>query len=489
MPSDADTSRPGPSLSLWSFRDDVTIETAEDGTLTILSRWGDVPVGRPTPAVEEVLHRMTYGPVALGNVAGLDAPVLRAVFDRLPGRVVRSLGSRDSPVPLLSVQPVSPLGVLELPEVAEDRSVRLSRFAFAHQRDGELVIESPLSHHRVVLHRPQAALVLGGLPRATSIAEVGRKVGLAPPVVADVVTYLVGAGMVVVGEAGTSGFPEDTDPTLRTWSPYDLLFHSRSRLGTHDEPAGATFRHVATVPPPPAVKPAPAGPRIPMYRPPVPVPHGMTLTEAVDRRRSTHTFAEAAPSTRDLGELLFHAARIRMQTVATAPDNVRYTVTRRPYPSAGSLYELELYLTVDRSPDLRRGIYHYSPADHALTLVNASPADVDELLDNARVSVGGRRPPPVLITMTARAGRLSWVYESIAYATTLKHVGMLQQTLCLVATMLGLATCALTMGDARVSASAFGLDWPAEVGVGEFAIGLPENDISCNEEYLGVHGM
>ncbi|MFY1598564.1 SagB family peptide dehydrogenase [Micromonospora sp. WMMD737] len=489
MPSDADTSRPGPSLSLWSFRDDVTIETAEDGSLTILTRWGDVPVGRPAPAVEEVLHRMTYGPVALGNVAGLDGHALRSLLDRLPGRIVRSLGSRDSPVPLLSVQPVSPLGVFELPEVAEDQPVRLSRFAFAHQRDGELVLESPLSHHRVLLHRPQVSLVLGALPRATTVVEVARRVGLALPGVADVVAYLVGAGMVVVGAAGTSRFHEDSDPTLAMWSPYDLLFHSRSRLGTHDDPAGATFRHVATLPPPAAVKPAPAGPRIPMYRPPVPVPHGMTLTEAVDQRRSTRTFAEAAPSTRELGELLFHTARVRMQTVATAPDNVRYTVTRRPYPSAGSLYELELYLTVDRCPDLRRGIYHYSPVEHALTLVNSSPADIDEMLDNARVSVGGRRPPPVLITMTARVGRLSWVYDSISYATTLKHVGMLQQTLCLVATMLGLATCALTMGDARVSASAFGLDWPAEVGVGEFAIGLPENDMSCNDEYLGVHGM
>ena len=53
--------------------------------------------------------------------------------------------------------------------------------------------------------------------------------------------------------------------------------------------------------------------------------------------------------------------------------------------------------------------------------------------------------------MTARIGRLSWVYDSIAYATTLKHVGVLQQTLYLVATMLGLAPCALAMGDAELA--------------------------------------
>ncbi|MEH1097965.1 SagB family peptide dehydrogenase [Micromonospora sp. CPCC 205561] len=489
MSSDADTSHPGPNTSLWSFRDDVTIETAEDGSLTVLSRWGDVPVGGPPPSVAEVLRRMTYGPIALGNVAGLDRAVLRAVLDLLPGRVVRSLGSRDSPVPLLSVQPVSPQGVFTLPELPGDAVVRMSRFAFARQREGELVLESPLSQHRVVLHRPQAALVLGALARATDVAAVARRTELAVAVVTDVVAHLVGADMVLLGTADPPRFAEDSDPTLLLWSPYDLLFHSRSRLGRHDDPVGATFRHAGAVPPPVPAKAPPAGPRIPMYRPPLPVPPGMSLTETLERRRSARSFADSAPSLRDLGELLFHAARVRLQATATAPDDVRYTVTRRPYPSAGSLYELELYLTVDRCQDLRRGIYHYSAVEHALTLVNATTADVDELLHNARVCVGGRRPPPVLITMTARADRLSWVYESIAHATTLKHVGMLQQTLYLVATMLGLAACALTLGDARVCASAFGLDWPAEVGVGEFAVGLPGNDAVCDEEYPDVHGM
>jgi SagB-type dehydrogenase family enzyme len=128
---------------------------------------------------------------------------------------------------------------------------------------------------------------------------------------------------------------------------------------------------------------------------------------------------------------------------------------------------------VDRAEGLPRGIYHYDPEGHALTLVNESTADIDELLDSAMVQTGARRRPPTLITMTARIGRLSWVYDSISYATTLKHVGVLQQTLYLVATSLGLAPCALAMGDAEVATNAFGLDWPAEVSVGEFVIGLP----------------
>ncbi|NUT96053.1 MAG: SagB/ThcOx family dehydrogenase [Saccharothrix sp.] len=495
MRSDADAPPPGASLSLWSFRDDVAIETAEDGSLTILARWGDVTLDPPGRAIEEVLHRMTFGPVALGNVDGLDEEELHGLFGRLPGRIVRSLGSRDSAIPLLSAQPVSPHGVLELPEVPPDRPVRLSRFALARQRDGELVQESPLSHHRVVLHRPQASAVIAALARPTTVAEVARRVALPVPLVGEIVAYLVGAGMAVQAENGA--FDEDHDPALRSWSPYELMFHSRSRLGRHDEPAGATFRHVDTTPAPPAAKAAPPGKRFPLPSPDATTTSangttpsraaGITLVEAIEGRRSTRAFTAESPTAAQLGELLHRAAAVRSRQEVDGPGGTRYEVTRRPYPGAGSLYELELYLTADRCPDLPRGIYHYSATDHALTLVNDDPAAVDEVLDGARVATGGRRPPPALLTITARMDRMAWVFDGISYATTLKHVGVLQQTLYLVATGLGLAACALAMGDDDTSATALGLDWPAEVSVAEFALGFA--DSYYDEPYSAVHGM
>lgn len=480
---DAGSPPPELSLPLWSFRDDVAIEVAEDGSLTILTRWGDVRVARPAPAVEDVLRRMTYGPVALTNVAGLDLGELYEMVMRLPGCVVRSLGLRDSATPLLSVVPVSARGMFELPEGAEltaSRPVRLSRFAFIREKDGELLLESPLSHYRAVLHRPLASWVVSSLARPTTCAEVARGVNIPRPLVLEIVAYLAGAGIVVFGEVGrnngarTPTFDEDGDPALRAWSPHDLLFHSRSRLGRHDDPVGAAFSHVATMPPLPVVKPVPAGRRFPLYRPDLDAaaPHEMTLSKAIEHRHSVRAFAEDGPSERQLGELLFRTARIRSQSEVTDAGNVRYTVSRRPYPSAGSLYELDLYLTVDRCAGLPRGIYHYDPAGHSLTLINERTTDVDELLDSAMVLTGSSRPP-VLITMTARIGRLSWVYDSISYATTLKHVGVLQQTLYLVATVLGLAPCALAMGDSELATTAFGLDWPSEVSVGEFVVGLP----------------
>jgi SagB-type dehydrogenase family enzyme len=477
-------------LPLWSFRDDVVIEAAVDGSLTILTRWGDVHVPRPAPAVEDVLHRMTYGPVALTNVTGLDLRELYAVLTQLPGCVVRSLGLRDSSIPLLSVVPVSPRGAFELPDaetLTDTRPIRLSRFAFVREHGGELLIESPLAHHRVALHRPLASWVVGSLGRATTSADVARGVNITPALVIEIIAYLAGAGVVVLGTEANNkpgepeqhigavpSFGEDSDPALLAWSPYDLLLHSRSRLGRHDGPAGAAFTHATSMPPLPVVKPLPEGRRFPLYRPDptADAPYEKTLTGAIEHRVSVRDFATAGPSDRQLGELLYRTARIRSQTEVTGAGDVRYTVSQRPYPSAGSLYELDLYLTVDRCDGLPRGIYHYDPEGHALTLINAGAADVDELLDGAMVLTGSTRPP-VLITMTARMGRLSWVYDSISYATTLKHVGVLQQTLYLVSSVLGLAPCALAMGDDETATAALGLDWPAEVSVGEFAVGLP----------------
>ena len=465
------------SIPLWSFREDVAIESTEDG-LNVLSRWGEVRVDRPTPALADSLHRMTLGPVALTNVTDLDWADLCAVFRQVPGCVVRSLGLRNSATPLLSATPVTQQARFDLPKLTPATPIRLSRFAFlrdgVNDRAGELMLESPLSHHRVVLHRPLASWVVGALGRPTTTAAIARAVNLTESLVTEVIAYLAAAGMVVCGD-DTGRFAEDTDPALVTWAPHDLLFHSRSRLGRHDDPVGAGFSGADRVPPLPAVKAPPAGRRFPLYRPDLAAPASreISLAEAIERRVSVREFAEEGPSAEQLGELLYRSARVRSLTGAVGAGLVPYTVSERPYPSAGSLYELDLYLTVDRCAGLPRGIYHYDPDGHALTLVNSRAEHADELLDNAMVLIGGRKRPPALITMTARMGRLSWVYDSIAYATTLKHVGVLQQTLYLVATVLGLAPCALATGDDELATAAFGLDYPAEVSVGEFVVGLP----------------
>src|SRR5262245_32241398 len=150
------------SIPLWSFREDVAIESTEAG-LNILTRWNEVRLQRPPAAIEDSLHRMTLGPVALTNVTDLDWADLHDVFRRVPGCVVRSLGLRNSATPLLSATPVTQRARFELPKLDGTQAIRLSRFAFLRDNAGEMMLESPLSHHRVALHRPLASWLVAAL--------------------------------------------------------------------------------------------------------------------------------------------------------------------------------------------------------------------------------------------------------------------------------------------------------------------------------------
>jgi SagB-type dehydrogenase family enzyme len=340
---------------------------------------------------------------------------------------------------------------------------------------GELVVESPTAQHRVVLHRPLAAWVAGSLSGPTTTTELAALLKVAEPVVADIVAYLVASGVVLVAEPGAPPrFGEDDDPELVQWSRHDLQFHSRSRMGRHDGPTGTAFPYADRRPAAPVTRPRPEGPRFPLYRP------AMTdlaagdppLTEVIEVSRSYRDYSERAVSAEELGELLFRVARIRATELGSAAIETNYTVSDRPYPSTADLYELELYLSVDRCAGLPRGNYHYDPREHALTLVSDSEPELAELLDIAKVAAGSTQRPPVLITVTTRIARLSWIYSGIAYATTLKHVGALQQTLHLVATAMGLASTALAVDDGATVDQALRLDWPSEVSVGDFLIGV-----------------
>jgi SagB-type dehydrogenase family enzyme len=77
----------------------------------------------------------------------------------------------------------------------------------------------------------------------------------------------------------------------------------------------------------------------------------------------------------------------------------------------------------------------------------------------------------VLLIVAARFQRVMWKYASMAYALILKDVGVLYQTMYLVATAMNLAPCAIGCGNADLFAQATGTDYWAESSVGEFLLG------------------
>jgi SagB-type dehydrogenase family enzyme len=147
--------------------------------------------------------------------------------------------------------------------------------------------------------------------------------------------------------------------------------------------------------------------------------------------------------------------------------------TSRPYPSAGSSYELELYLTVNTCEGLARGFYHYDAERHALVPIPARPHDMEAQLSAASFGMDAPSPPQILVTIAARFNRIAWKYSAIAYSLILKDVGVLLQTLYLAATDLGLGGCAIGTSNIDLFARMTGQPFHGEGPVGQFALGRP----------------
>lgn len=472
------------SIRLWSLREDVLVEDdAESDQLLVVTRWGEVPIRHAAMLVRECLRRMSMGPVSLENVivsaqAGGSAGSDRSKHERdeierilkvLSGSVVHSLALDDVHGPLLSAIPVVQEPTFAPRRIDPSRPVRLSRFAAMRPADDGLILESPLASYSVLIHRPLVTRVVASLNTPNSITELVSVEGIEQPVVADIVAYLVASGVVLLGES-PGRFAEDDDPILRRWSHHELLFHSRSRMGRREGPFGAVFPH-ADEPAPPLVKPIPLGRRFLLHRPDQSeLADDPSLTEVLDAHQETASDSTRQLKAQQIGELLFRSARLRTAS-SRQETGISYEISDRPYLSISGLYELELYLSIHQCTGLPRGIYHYDPSNHALTLLNDSERDVRALLDAAKVAAGRTQRPAALITITARAERLSWISGGMAYSTTLMHVGALQQIFALTATAMGLSTRAIVVEGSDTADRAMGIAWPGEIQIGECIIG------------------
>ena len=360
------------------------------------------------------------------------------------------------------------------PAPPPDRAHLLSRFAYLRREGGDLVLESPLAHARVVLDDPLSAALVGALARPSTASDLAGRAGLPAEAVSRILALLAGAGMLDPGGPDAAGHEP---AALRSWEFHDLLFHARTRKGRCDAPFGATYRLADRLDPPPALKPGGGGEGYELFRPDL----GRLecgdppLAWVQERRRSVRAYGVDPISARELGEFLFRVARAkdgREVEVATPHGPVRMAFAARPYPAGGRLYELEVYAAVNACGGIDPGLYHYDARGHRLERLRGRTPEVDRLLRDAAHSTGVPEDRlQVQLILAARFQRVAWKYASIAYALILKHVGVVFQTMYLAATAMGLAPCAVGGGDADLFARAAGLDYYAETSVGEFLLG------------------
>ncbi|MDQ7904159.1 SagB family peptide dehydrogenase [Phytohabitans sp. ZYX-F-186] len=446
--------------------DDVSVVRTGDKCVVVF-RHGRVAFGARDTALGAVLAALEAGPVsrteleAAALAAGGDPVSVLARLDwllaRLHGALVHSVAVDGREV--ARVVPLTGDGAYR-PAPVPHGPIALSRLAFLRRRGTEAVLESGRSAYRVVLCGSEAVAVAAALARPADLAALAADLKLDARLVARLVAAFTAADLTDAGDSETD-----------QWNFHEILFHARSRLGRHDEPFGATFPYLGERDPLPAEYPAREGPAVVLPRVTLDAVarRDPPLVMVQEARRSVRHYG-ADPLTLDqLGEFLYRVGRVR--AVYGPAEGMPYEAVDRPYPTGGASGDIEIYVTAHRVAGLDRAAYQYDAVAHRLVRVCADPARVDALLRGAAVATGGTPTPDVLLTFTSRFGRMTWKYDGMAYAATLKHVGVLYQTCYLVATAMRLAPCGLGSGDAQLSARVLGLDWASESSVGEFQLG------------------
>jgi hypothetical protein len=208
MPDDAGA-RTSDSLTphLWSLREEVVVEGRADGSVVLRHGARVRSLYRPGLLVRVALDRMTLGPVRLDNLTGVPvrpgdsggcgelAELMRSLRC-IAELVVHTLGHDDPRGPLLSVYCSAGSAPFRPRRPSAGGRVRLAPGVVSGREDDEPVLAGPRSAHRVRAHRPEVTALLAALHRPLDVREAATVVSLPADVAAEMLAYLVGAGLV-----------------------------------------------------------------------------------------------------------------------------------------------------------------------------------------------------------------------------------------------------------------------------------------------------
>jgi SagB-type dehydrogenase family enzyme len=379
---------------------------------------------------------------------------------------------------IAAIEPQIPDYWPQVAKLGNSDTVVLSRFAYLRRRGNDLVLESPRAPalFRFADAKTAAAILALSTPQKISALRRERNfVGL------TLLGLLVECDMLFKVDAKGDGLrASEGDDNLVVWDFHDLLFHTHSTEGRQANPLGGRYAYLGAIAPPAAVRAPWPGPPIDLLAlSPTTSEPASAFAKLLGERRSVRDFDDARPITlAELAILLGTAARVRSKWTTPfdfgdGSQGPELDFTSRPYPSAGSAYELELYLAVNNCEGLARGYYHYDADRHVLVPVEARSQELEALFSSASFAMDASGPPQILVTIAARFNRVAWKYSAIAYSLILKDVGVLLQTLYLSATDMGLGGCAIGTSNVDLFARMTGQPFHIEGPVGQFALGRP----------------
>jgi SagB-type dehydrogenase family enzyme len=162
----------------------------------------------------------------------------------------------------------------------------------------------------------------------------------------------------------------------------------------------------------------------------------MPLGEAIARRTSWREFTNEQMPLCRVGRLLYNAYGVT-GTAEIEGD----VIARRPVPSGGALYPLEIYVATQNVEGLEDAIYHYDARDHELEKRRAGLFH----FQLAKMTLGQDMlaSANVVILIAAIAERTMWKYGQRGYRYVLFEAGHVGQNLYLTGVASGLGVVAI----------------------------------------------
>ena len=158
--------------------------------------------------------------------------------------------------------------------------------------------------------------------------------------------------------------------------------------------------------------------------------NGITVEKAIASRRSQRGFTGETMALAELAHLLHYSSGI---------TDKRHGF--RAAPSAGATYPIEVYAIVNNVEDLIKGTYHYLVSSHELELLREG--DFSSEMSRAALQERMFKQANVIVALSAVFQRTERRYRDRAQRYICFEAGHIAQNTYLLATSLGLGTCAI----------------------------------------------
>lgn len=171
-----------------------------------------------------------------------------------------------------------------------------------------------------------------------------------------------------------------------------------------------------------------------------------SLEKAIKKRHSSRSFSEQSISLQELSDILFYSYGSIGNTQETIYGNL-LTRYKRPIPSGGGMYSLNLFVVSYNVDKLATYIYQYQPISHTLLKYDAI-RKIDDFIVTSRYDANNARyrkieklSPAVLFIITNNFAKQRIKYSELSLLLALTDSGSLCQNIGLLSSSLELNCC------------------------------------------------